>query len=182
MFSKVKLAGLVGICGGKAMTEEDKLAMEVCGRAMCEYAAHRQVSIGATDVLEQIRQASGIHLNDHMQKYATLDRTFTAEEASEITAEVKEKLEMKKLLASTQGGSRNSKGSGTPGVDANGMRIPLCKLHGDRCYSYQKGMRCQHGKQSKSYYGTSGYNGGGGGRATKRYKGGNGNNNNKGNY
>ena len=160
------------------MPAEDILAMEVCARAVCEYAAHRQVSIGATGVLEKIRKASGIHLNDHMLKYATLDRTFTAEEASEITAEVKEKLEMKKLLAITQGGSRSpQKGSGTPGVDVNGARIPLCKAFGDRCYSHQRGVRCQHGKQQPNRYGTGGFNGGGGGKGNKRHKG-NGNHNN----
>ena len=119
--------------------------MEATGRAVCEYATALQVSIGAEDVLEQIRTASGIRFSDNMQQFVMIDKPFTRAERDEITTEVKEKLEVKKLMKET-GGDRGK--HGTPGADASGSSIPLCKQWGDRCYSYQKGIRCTHGLQS----------------------------------
>ena len=46
------------IKGGDAMTADDLYASEICGRALSEYAAVKQVNIGATDMLTEIRKAT----------------------------------------------------------------------------------------------------------------------------
>ena len=144
------------IKGGEQMTSDDLYASEVCGRALCEYAAVKQVNVGATDLLSEIRQATGIAFSDHMQKYVTLDRNFTAEETTIIMTEIREQLEVKKLVKEVGGGGFAGSGGGAQGqgVDRHGNALPLCKRFGRECFSWQKGNKCSH--QPKQNYGGKG--------------------------
>ena len=67
------------------------------------------MSIGAEDVLEQIRKAPDVRFSDNMQQFVMIDKPFTRAERDEITTEVKEKLEVRKLMKET-GGDRGKHG------------------------------------------------------------------------
>ena len=59
------------IKGGDKMSNDDLYASEICGRALCEYAAVMQVNIGAEDMIKERRSATGIPFSDNMQRFVT---------------------------------------------------------------------------------------------------------------
>ena len=129
------------------MSNDDFYASEICGRALCEYAAVMQVNIGAEDMIKEIRSATGIPFSDNMQRFVTLDRDFSSAETAEIMKEIRELLEVKKLVkevGSASGTFGGRGGGGASGKDIYGNDLPICKRFGKACFSYQKGIKCSH--------------------------------------
>ena len=144
------------IKGGDKMSNDDLYASEICGRALCEYAAVMQVNIGAEDMIKEIRSATGIPFSDNMQRFVTLDRAFSSAETAEIMKEIKELLEVKKLVKEVGGQAGSSAGAGAaanrPGRDRYGNPMPVCKRFGTDCFSWKKGIKCSHAKEQKPTY------------------------------